>query len=305
MDSKNLSNYIELLRYGRKISQENLVHEITSLRQYQRYRSGDCDIPLAIVGKFAKKLGVSSSKLLLGYESEIKNQQIIINNYYNAVVNRKLDDICNLRKEITNHEIIEDEKVALFQCAEYLNLYFEKRLASYELFEKLSNLIDYPNLLRKSILSEIEVFVLSNLLGTANDTENEKIILKLKTIYEDETVLVTGTYELASTQVLFRIAKYYGKLMDYPNVLKFCNLGIDRGLFYKQYYLFEFFFYYSALAYFRTNDFPNFEKYLFRCFSVLEMEGNQNRKEKFRNMILKDLEINLDEFAKSYITKSR
>ncbi|MFP4286853.1 MAG: hypothetical protein ACLFRI_04065, partial [Candidatus Izemoplasmataceae bacterium] len=70
-----------------------------------------------------------------------------------------------------------------------------------------------------------------------------------------------------------------------------------------QYYLLEYFYYYKALAYFRLEDFSKFEENLFKCYSVLHMEGNHKKIEKFTSWIEKDFRVNFDMFVLRHLQK--
>ncbi len=100
-----------------------------------------------------------------------------------------------------------------------------------------------------------------------------------------------------------RLSKMHGMYKDFNQVIKLCDIAVERGKENKQYYLWEYFYYYKALAYFRLEDFRNFELNLFRCYNVLHMEGNNKKIEKFTSWIEKDFDIVFHTFIMKYMKK--
>ncbi|MBN2696455.1 MAG: hypothetical protein JXR38_02820, partial [Bacilli bacterium] len=82
-----------------------------------------------------------------------------------------------------------------------------------------------------------------------------------------------------------------------------CDIGIQRCLTYRRFYLLEYFYYYKALACFRLEEYDNYEQALFRCYNVLHMEGNKKRIEKFTKLIESDFQIVYDMFILKYLQK--
>jgi len=100
-----------------------------------------------------------------------------------------------------------------------------------------------------------------------------------------------------------RLAEAFGMENDMDNVVKFCKIGIDNGIFRKQYYLFEYYYYFKALAHFKLEEYREYEDALFRCYNVLHMEGIQEKIDHFTELIEKDFNINYHMFIMKYLKK--
>ncbi len=298
MESKRLANYIEKLRYGRKISQEEFVNDITSLRQYQRYRAGDCEFPLDIISKMASKLNIPLKKFYSEFEKEKINETRVVTRYYNYVVSRDYFNAHTLRDTINFDLFIDVEKKNFFLSATFLLDYFENRLSLVNLIREQSKLVNYPSILRNSILTDCETLILGTIMEYSI-TDRDIIMQKLTKIMIGDEMQISGANIFARTQVLFWLSKNYGRKKDYQKVIELCSLGIEENKEYFTYYMLEYFYYYKALSYLRT-DYPlEFEENLFNTIAILELVSYKER-ERFYKTINVDTNIDVYEF---FITK--
>ena len=303
MNSMELSNYLEQVRYGRKLTQEEFVDGIVSLRQYQRYRSGECEIPYENLQRFADKLGIPTKKLLNEFERKKNLQARMINDFYNAVVNKDTAAIKDLKNKIEKDIVIDQEKKVFYQHALIIHDNYFEKISDSEAAKKNAQLINYPAVLKNKYFTDIEILILSSLLNFLPVTEQTPILDRLSELFEDESNIMSGENDLIYTTILMRLSRSFGMQKNFPQVIRFCDLGIQRGKTYKQYYLWDYFYYYRALAYFKLEDYQNFEESLFKCYSVLQMEDNPKKTELFTGYIDKDFGINLHNFAIKYLKK--
>jgi len=298
-----LSNYLEKIRYGRKLTQEDFVDGVVSLRQYQRYRSGECEIPYEKLQQFSDKLGIPSRKLLNEFEKKKQEQLNAINEYYNVVVNKDLQQADKYRTELKQDIIIEEETQVYYRHATILHDYNQDKLSKTDAAHISAKLIDYPKILKQDYFTDIEVLVLSSLLTFLNVEQQQPILERLSELFDKQTDIITIENDIIYTMILMRLSKSYGMQKNFPQVIRVCNLGIQRGKRLKRYYLWEYFYYYKALAYFRLEDYVNYEDSLFRCYNVLHMEGNKKKIELFTGYIEKDFNINFHNFVLNYLKK--
>jgi len=300
MNTKGLMNYIELIRYGRNITQEDLLEGIISRRQYQRYRNDECYVPLDIVEKLSRKLGVSSRKLVFEFENEEYKQLRKVRSYYDLVLARKLDESEVLEKEIVASTIIDEEKVIDFQSAILLKKFYKGIISIPELLNKQATLINYPDILKNDVITDSEALILG-VIQEYSVQDREVIISKLETILVDDKIQINGGNFMAKLQLLFHISKYYGRTMDYSKVIKYCDMGVKICSKHYSYYLLEYFTYYKALALKRLGKINEFENALSRCAMTLLVQGNKQNTDKFEKYFMKDLNMNLYEFMLTYL----
>jgi transcriptional regulator with XRE-family HTH domain len=297
-----ISNYLEKLRYGRKITQEEFVSGIVSLRQYQRYRYGECEIPYEKMEQFAERLGFSVNKLFSEF-GQAKNKQLVkINQLYNAIVNHEEELGTSMMEELKDDIMIDGENETYFQHVVIVNDYQKGNIDKEQAIDQMLKLIDYPNVLKQKYFTDIEVLILSFLMEKMGKRDQNKILYRLTILFDDVSIMSGGSSIIYSL-ILMRMAKLYGIRKDYNQVIKLCKQGIQKGIEYKQYYLWEYFYYYIALSYFEMEDFKMFEDNLFKCFCVLQMEDLDDKIDKFTRLIKKDFKMNFFGFSLNYLKK--
>ncbi|MGS0971690.1 MAG: hypothetical protein ACVCEJ_00380 [Candidatus Izemoplasmataceae bacterium] len=295
MRTEELANYIEKLRYGRNISQEIFLQEIISLRQYQRYRSGQSIMPVEILEKMAVKLSIPVNKLLAQFEVDKSNEAKTVTSFYNSVVSKNFENARNLKIYFGDYVFIDEEKELLFNSANLLLAYFENKLAKIELVKNQASLINYPDILQNEVITDAELLVLAVIMQNA-PTEEKLIVNKLSKFLNNTNLLVTENSVFPYAQVLLWVAKYFGRIHKYDSVLKYCDMGIKLNYENKTIYLLDYFYYYKALVDYRSEKFDMFEENLYKCILILESDGSYERKNQFYDIIMKDLKLNPYEF---------
>ncbi len=295
MRTEELANYIEKLRYGRNISQEKFLYDIISLRQYQRYRNGQSIMPIEIAEKLALRLSISIEKLLYEFEEEKNEESDLVREFYNLVISKKTGQAKTMEKKFTDYVFIDEEKRIIYESAKYLVDFYCGKLSEIEMIKLQAALINYPEILINDIFTDPEILILGVIVEFSK-TEREKIVNKLTSIFDKSNLLISGKNLYSFTQVIYWIAKHYGRINEYPKVLEFCNLGISYNQKNRTTYLLDRFYYYKALVYFRIEDFEEFEENLYRCILLIESEGTEEKKKSFYDIIMKDLKLNPYEF---------
>jgi len=305
MKSKELCIYLERLRAARNISQEAFTLNVVSLRQYRRYLNGESDIPFQVIHNLTAKLGVKTDNLLRELENVKVEETKLINKLYNLAVNLAHDEFIKLSREVPLEHIIEKSNQLLYQHSVILDNLYQKKLTKFEAATQNAKLINYPKILSQQIMTSIEMLILSSFLDVFDVTQHELIIAKIKDFINDNSLVISGGNEMMMSLVLARIAKYYGIKENYPAVLEYCNIGIQRNMQLKSYFLMDYFYYYSALVHYELKNIDLYEKCIVECFNVLHFEDNADKIQKFTNLINEDFNIEFKDFVVSYYTKQK
>jgi transcriptional regulator with XRE-family HTH domain len=300
MKSKELCIFLERLRFARNISQEAFTDDVTSIRQYRRYLSGESDIPFQIVAKLTSKLGVKTDSLLREFEVARIEETSIINKLYNLAVNYSQDEFMEISKRIPLDHIIEHSNRLMYQHSIIINKMFTKKITKLEAANENAKLINYPKMLNQLVMTSVEMLILSSFLDLFDESQHQAIIEKITDYIKDQTTVISGGNEKFYSLVLARLAKYMGVTQDFESVIAYCKQGITRNIESKSYYLMDYFYYYSSLAYYRLGNTVEYEKNLVSCFNVLQFEGNEKKIEKFRNLIDHDFDISFELFVTNY-----
>lgn len=301
MKSQDLCGYLERLRSSRNISQEIFTNGIVSLRQYRRYLSGESDIPFQVADKLSDRLGVQTINLLGEIEAARFEEKRKVDKFYNSVVNNSKDDVQSMITYFQNLEFIDPENKVLFLHGLSLYLLITEQDTRSVTVQKNKELIAYPSILKRTIITLNEMVILSSILDYSDDPiDNQEISDRLKQFLENRSFVIGTGHEPIFNLVLFRLARYSGKNNMFGDVINYCTMGIERNHSHKFYYLLDYYYYYSALAYYRLGQMDNFQTTLIKCFNVLQSEGNEKKTQKFEAMIKRDFNINFKEFVVNY-----
>lgn len=294
MNTRGLLNYIENVRYGRNITQEEFLDGIVSRRQYQRYRNGESYVPLDVVEQLASRLGISSRKLMLEFEKEEYIQSEQIKTYYNLVIARVLDEAMRLEVEIEKYNIIDEERELDFRSASTLRKYYQGIISKEELLRGQATLVGYPAILKSEIITDGEAQILG-IIQEFSVEDREPIIQKLEKMIESESSQITGGNILSRLQTMFYIAKHYGRVNELKKVRKYCTMGINICKLNKSYYLLAHFTYYLALANYRLDDNEDVITPLKKSALALLLDDDGNKLDRFVNYFSKDLEVDFND----------
>jgi transcriptional regulator with XRE-family HTH domain len=298
MNSVEIANYLEKIRSKKNMSQDDFVSGIVSVRQYQRYKSGDSIFSEEKIDLFAEKLGLSNEKIINDIESEKGHQYNKLNKFYNAVANNDYRTAIILKEELDNEIIISDDGKMYFEYAKIIYKYYSRKMSISEVTIELSELIDYPNILGNKYFTDIEILIISFFLNIFSGKKQDDLLDRLNEIFRTEgSILARECSQHIYSLILMREAKIYGTRREYEKVIFYCDKGIEKGLENKQYYLWDYFFYFKALAHNALDQKADFDKSLLSCFNVLYMESNQQKIDKFTTLIEKDFNIDFKKYV--------
>jgi len=300
MESKSLVNFIEKVRYGRNISQEKMLDGVISIRQYRRYLYGEVEIPFGVVAQVAQKLGISANKLLLDFEDEKNKERRLVTSYYNAVVTRNLNLANKYINNIDIRNIMERENKLIFLSGNAIHDFFSDKITNDELIKRHKKIVNYPEILKNEILTDSEMIILASILEE-DSLDKEDIVDRFEKVFINNEFYITGDNAATMLQIVFWLAKYYGKMKKYKKTIEYCDFGIEKNKELRTTYVMEFFSYYKALSYKRLGEISKFKKSLYEAILYVEIIPSQTRKDRFKDIIRKDLGIEPLEFVRDYI----
>jgi transcriptional regulator with XRE-family HTH domain len=305
MKSNTLIIYIEQLRVARHISQESFLYGVVSVRQYRRYLRGESDVPFSIISQLAAKLGLKTDTILREFEVAKVEETTKMTSLYNFAVNYDHENFAKLVKTISIEHIIEPSNVLLYKHSIMLNDYNSRKISAEQIRRMSIDLINYPSVLEQGVLNTMELIVLIFLIDVLPREDQNKIIENITLYLNDSRVIVAGGNERVLTLILAKLAQHAGILESYEQVIKFCNLAINRNRKLHSFYNMEYLYYYKSLAYYKLGNQEKFENALTKCFNILEFEGNENKTKKFINLINEDYDIDFQSYVLDLYTKRR
>ncbi|MDY0010962.1 MAG: hypothetical protein RBR96_04435 [Candidatus Izemoplasmatales bacterium] len=300
MDVVRLLNYMENLRYDRKMSQETYLSGVISQRQYYRYRSGESEVPFEVIVKFADKLGIPLLKLISTYQSSYEKEKEIVITYLNLVLSNRLLEAKQFIDKQRSLYFLEDDISMLYNVAKLINDYFSKKINLESLVKGIKERIKFTEIMKKEILHDIELYFFG-LIMDFSEVDREIIFQKINFLRKNDKLLLGGN-PLLDAQVYFWIIKNLGRMNRYVELVEIADIALDYCKKQYTYYLKEYFHYYKALAYYRMDKLDLFETELFKTIFVLYQLDEFKRKH-FMETIKKDTGIDCKSFLIDKIEK--
>ncbi|MBN2833376.1 MAG: hypothetical protein JXR48_00260 [Candidatus Delongbacteria bacterium] len=293
MDIVKLLNYMENLRYDRKMTQETYLQGIVSQRQYYRYRSGESEVPFDVIVKFSHKLQIPLLKLISSYQSSSEKEKELVKEFLNLVVNKKLDDAKLIKAKMKNFLLLDDETQVFFHVSKLLFDFYSNKISSIEMITQLKKNVGFDNIMKKEILHDSEIYILG-LIMEYNEKDREQILKKINYLRVNNKLLLGGN-ALLDSQIFFWIIKNLGRLNRFSELISMAEIAIGLAKKKYSYYSIEYFHYYKALAHYELKQLKDFEDELFKTIAILLYMDVHKRKH-FFEMIKKDTDISCKDF---------
>lgn len=302
MNVTKLINFMENLRYERKLNQEEYLGGVVSQRQYYRYRYGQSEAPLEIILRLCEKLEMPYPKLIYQFIEETERSKKLVQEYFNLVISKKSKEAEALFAQISENEMIDDDSRILVKLGKVLCEFNQGHLSKIEMVGLIKEHMHYDDLLKRGAFHDVEVYMLG-LVMEYSDYDRAQLLEKLLVMLESGKIMTGGTVTF-NLQVYFWIIKNLGRMNRFLEVIKFSNLAIDYAHKGFSCYSIEFFHYYKALAHFRLGETALFGDELYNAIIVCMYQKEENR-QRFFATIQKDTGINPIDFMISRCDRAR
>jgi tetratricopeptide (TPR) repeat protein len=284
---------MENIRYDRNITLEKYLFGVISQRQYYRYKRGETEVPFDVILKFANKLEITLIKLISSFHEEAAKQKEVIRKYINLILNNQIKEAKKLIKEKGKYIEIDDEIEFFYNVAQLFLEYRLNFLNIDDVIQKLKVNVHYDKIMNNESLHDNEIYVLG-LIMEHSEKDRDDILYKINQLRINKKLLLSGNV-LFNAQVYFWIIKNLGRQEKYHDVIEIAQEAIKYNKENYSTYANEYFYYYLALAYYRTNNQEAFEEALKNVILyVLRLEGR--KKNHFIEMIKKDTGIDYLDF---------
>ena len=293
MDTVKLLNYMENIRYDRKMTQEVYLNEVISQRQYYRYRNGESEIPFEVIIKFANKLQIPLLKLISSYQNHAKQELDLINDFMTLILNKQLKEARIKMIKLKNSLLIDDEAIIFYKIGTTLYMFFSNQITNLEMIEILKEQSDFNNIMKKEMLLDSEIYLLGVIMEYSSQ-DRESILIKIQSLRRNNKILLGG-HIIFNAQVFFWIIKNLGRCEKFKDLIEFSDEAIRYNKKNYSYYSMEYFYYYKALAYLRLDNIPQFEENLKESILYL-LHLPEHKRQHFIETIKRDTEIDSIEF---------
>lgn len=293
MDIVKLLNFMENLRYDRKMSQDNYLRDIVSQRQYYRYRNGESEVPFDVIIKFANKLQIPLLKLISSFQSSSEKEKALVQSFFNMVISKKLNEAKNLKTKMKNLLLLDDQTQIFYHLSVLLFDFYTEKISSFEMVSRLKQNTYFDNIMKKEILHDIEIYCLGIIMEYSE--KDRELILKKVINLRNNGKLLLGGNPLLDSQVMFWIIKNLGRLNRFEELIIMAETALELSKNIFTYYSVEYFHYYKALGHKGLKQQEKFEDELFKTASIL-LYLDKHKREHFFGIIKKDTDIDCVKF---------
>ena len=293
MDIVKLLNFMENLRYDRKMSQDNYLRDVVSQRQYYRYRNGESEVPFDVIIKFANKLQIPLLKLISSFQSSSEKEKALVKEFLNLVINKKLDEARILKSKMRNLLLLDEETHVFYHLSKLLFDFYTNRINSAELILQLKSNINFENIMKKEVLHDSEIYLLGIIMEYSE--KDREVILKKIINLRNNNKLLFGSNPSLDAQTFFWIIKNLGRLNRFEELISMADTALQLSKNSYSYYSVEYFHYYKALGHKGLKQQEKFEDELFKTASIL-LYLDKHKREHFFGIIKKDTDIDCVNF---------
>lgn len=301
--SKELAMFFDTIRYQRGMTQLDFVEGIISIRQYRRYLSGESKMTQDVINQLSRRLGFKPEHIILDFEASRVNEMKLLIQFYNAIVNYDQEKQKIYAERLEKTELIDPYNKLFLKYAYEMKKYYEKKITEAEFVQSASEIIDYPNILKRDILSANEIVTLATLLTFKSFEGKEVVASRIKILLEKPNLMISGDNSSLIYTCMVRLSTYYGIQEKYQEVIDICLVGAKNALEQNSFYLLDYFYYNLSLAYHYLNQIDIRDEYLYRLFIVLEIALNKAKYKKFKDLVEEDYQINFEDFIHDYMKK--
>lgn len=226
--NKALSRHVEYMRSEQNIKRSDFVEGIISERQYKRYIAGDGGMTNHVLYELTDRLKISFSDFVLSFMRQLDKTDPWLDEIAELT---HLLDVKSVLKKIEEEEHLYD-----FNQTQALDLAFQKirlqesaRMIPHATAKMLYiELIDYPNLLQKHSLTDLEWWILYEAILAETKDHQMKLYEELKERFESEVIENTNRPLKQRESFIDITANYYINRKEFskakPLIQKMINL---------------------------------------------------------------------------------
>lgn len=302
MGTNDLIFYLDKLRMLKNISQEDFVDGIISLRQYHRYIAGTSTFPFELFDKFSSRLDLRAEILLQNFEKEKHEEAILLNSYYDQVSQHNYEEALEIKAQIDPNNFLNQYSYLLYEHTNNHYAYMHKQITKSDLLFRTQALINYPDILKSSVYSNIEFLVLSSLLSI-DEFDGDLLYEKLISILDQGTLVIDNHNNNGYLLTLYRLARYSGFKFKNHESIKFSKMIVDYNKKRRTIYLLDFAYLFLATNYYQLGEEETYKSYLVKLYFILKVIDSKGKYDSFSNTVKTHLHIDLEDFVLSYMQK--
>lgn len=225
--ARNFGRFLDEMRSSRNISRENFTDEIISIRQYQRYISGETSINNEKLFKLIDRLNMDLQSVYRQFIKMEDEELSLIKQMYSFI---KRDEYLNAEKilnSLNKENIMSQYNRNYYTFCEILIQQNLKKISKDMAISSLKKLANYPLVLEQSTLSFVELITLLDLSYFLISKENDKKIAEYLFNILKGNDISSSIPDLYLPSIYAHVAKNLGSLKEYEKTILIADKGIQ------------------------------------------------------------------------------
>ncbi|QMS85606.1 helix-turn-helix domain-containing protein [Candidatus Xianfuyuplasma coldseepsis] len=290
MNNYEFAQFIDQLRLSRNMSREDLVEGIISLRHYYRFIKGETTINSNVLIQFLERLELSETQLFGNFYSASDELYKKLIEIYRKVYVDDLKIAYELFSSIEKTDLDNETNKKFYEFVNLLLSVKQDRLTYNEASTQLILLIDYPNVLKKDVLTFVEKSALIYLVNYLTLQKDYRIANFFYKIVQNE---INNGSNTDNTTIPFRIitAKCLGIVDEHEKALNLLQSAQNTFIVSDNFLPMINLFYYKAVAEKKLYDDYRYRTSLQKMFALLNISDNYSIKEGYKKTIYKTFEL--------------
>ena len=295
--STNYGKIIDQLRKDRKISRDDLVDGIMSKRNYQRFTSGETSIPNSKLSRLVDKMLLDFIEVNQFIMRTEDHQKLKFREMFELFRQMRYKECLIKLSGIDKDLLVSDSSKQIYNYIDTVVAFALDDSLTSVTIDKLSKLLDYPNILNYSTINSIELNGLIHLNGLLSNNQDSSITDYLFEMLSSKKSNIIGWEAYKAPIAYASLARGYYRLSNYERCVEACNLGIETsrlsGIGFATLNLYS----YKALAFNRMLMSDDAIDAAIKVYLLLNVEDNPARKETYIRILNENLNIDIEEFV--------
>lgn len=290
-DNHDFALFIDELRKSRKISRENFADGVISLRQYYRFIRGESSLKSETVNSLLDKLEINT---LEAYETHLRRRNEAYEKLcyvYDMCYNDNYEEAYKLFSVLDYDTITSEYNKKYYKFLETIIYVYSKRISRLMGINKIKELIKYPDVLEKKVLSFIEISALTYISDFLVKNEDYRIPNYTYNLIHDEENKNFKEISSQSFPFYLTTAKCLGKIGDVEKSLEVANKGINLYHMQNSFNTLINLYYIRALSEKKLFSTTYYKKTLCKIFALMYAHNNTTFVNEVKRVIYKNFGI--------------
>jgi hypothetical protein len=285
----NYAYHLDNLRIASKMTVDKLCEGICDTRMYRRYKTGEKTLTHLKIIEFCEKLDISPSDFYYSASEKDRYELLKIKKLYLILGSKNLTEFANTLKTINEERIINRQNEKFLQYCILRADYMTKKIGPSEAYQSFSNIINYPDCIKKRIFDFLEIACLSAIAEI--EVEQPKMIAldKLITILKDpELIYVSSESRHVLPQIFANTSLYLARLSRFEDSRALSSEGIDYSIMHSDFGSLTLLRYSKTYSLLQLGLVKDAELEAIKCLSNAISRENRYELKMYHNALIKD-----------------